>query len=78
MSIAPHFTVVSLTTQDSYSTKLIENIKVLCKVDKLVLLKDLKDSMVARYHHYLQHQGSMLLKEILCSAMYWKGMQHTI
>ena len=35
--------LVSLTTQDGYSTKLVENIKVLCKDGKLVIPKDLQD-----------------------------------
>ena len=70
--------LVALTTQDGYSTKLVENIKVLCKDGKLVIPKDLQDRAVAWYHHYLQHPGSTRLKETLRSAMYWKGMRHTI
>ena len=35
--------LVALTTQDGYSTKLVENIKVLCKDGKLVIPKDLHD-----------------------------------
>ena len=70
--------LVSLTTQDGYSTELVENIKVLCKDGKLVIPKDLQDQAVAWYHHYLQHPGSTRLEETLRSAMYWKGMQHTI
>ncbi len=45
--------LVTLTTQDGNSTKLVENIKVLCKDDKLVIPKDLQDRVVAWYHHYL-------------------------
>ena len=33
--------LVALTTQDGYSTKLVENIKVLCKDGKLIIPKDL-------------------------------------
>ena len=62
--------LVALTTQDGYSTTLVENIKVLCKNGKLVIPKDFQDQVVAWYHHYLQHPGSMRLEEILCSAMY--------
>ncbi len=69
---------VALTTQDGYSTELVENIKVLCKDGKFVIPKDLQDQPVAWYHHYLQHLGSTCLKETLCSAMHWKGMRHTI
>ncbi len=64
----------ALTTQDGYSTNLVENIKVLCTDDKLIIPKDLQDRVVTWYHHYLQHLGLMCLKETLCSAMYWKGM----
>ncbi len=32
--------LVSLTTQDGYSTKLVENIKVLCKDGKVIIPKD--------------------------------------
>ena len=35
--------LVALTTQDGYSTKLVENSKVLCKDGKLVIPKDLQD-----------------------------------
>ena len=35
--------LVALTTQDGYSTKLVENIKVLCKDGKLIIPKDLQD-----------------------------------
>ncbi len=35
--------LVMLTTQDGYSTKLVENIKVLCKDGKLIIPKDLQD-----------------------------------
>ncbi len=70
--------LVALTTQDGYSTRLVENIKVLCKDGKLVIPKNLQYQVVAWYHHYLQHPGSTCLKETLFSAMYWKGMQHTM
>ena len=35
--------LVALTTQDGYSTKLVENIKVQCKDGKLVIPKDLQN-----------------------------------
>ena len=62
--------LVASTTQDGYSTELVENIKVLCKDGKLVIPNDLQDRAVAWYHHYLQHPGSTHLEETLCSAMY--------
>ncbi len=66
--------IARLTTEDGYTTELVENIKFLCKDDKLVIPKDLQDQAVAWYHHYLQHSGSTHLEETLCSALYWKGM----
>ena len=42
--------LVTLTTQDGYSTKLAENIKVLCKDGKLIIPKDLHHRAVAWYH----------------------------
>ena len=70
--------LVTLTKQDGYFTELVENIKVQYKDGKLIIPKDLQDQAVAWYHHYLQHPGSTHLEETLCSAMYWKGMRHTI
>ena len=69
--------LAKLITEEGYTTQLFENIKVLCKDGKLVIPKDLQDQAVAWYHHYLQHPGSTYLKETLCSAMYWKGIQNT-
>ncbi len=42
---------VTMITQDGYSIKLVERIKVLCKDGKLVIPKDLQDRAVAWYHH---------------------------
>ncbi len=42
--------LVTLTKQDGYSTKLVDDIKVLCKDSKLVISKDLQDQAVAWYH----------------------------
>ncbi len=39
--------LVALTTQDGYSTKLVEYIKVLCKDGKLIISKDLQDQAIA-------------------------------
>ncbi len=44
--------LLKMTTQDGYSTKLVENITVLCKDGKLVIPKDLQDQAVAWYHTY--------------------------
>jgi hypothetical protein len=60
------------------SFQLIEDTKVLCKEDKLVIPASLQHRAVSWYHHYLQHPGHSRLEETLRSMMYWKGMQHTI
>ena len=49
--------LMKLTTEEGYTTQLVENIKVLCKDGKLVIPKDLQDRVAAWYHHYLQHPG---------------------
>ena len=68
----------ALAAKDKYTMKLVENTKVLCKDDKLVIPAALHHRAVSWYHHYLQHPGSTCLEETLCIAMYWKGMRHTI
>jgi hypothetical protein len=70
-------TMRRLKHQSGYAIQLVQNSMILCKDGKLTP-KDLQDRAVAWYHHYLQHPGSTHLKETLCSAMNWKGMQHTI
>ena len=66
-----------MTDKYGYTTQLVENTKVLCKDDKMVIPKSLQKRAVAWYHHYLQPPGSMRLKETLCLSMYWKGLQKT-
>ncbi len=61
--------------------QLIEDTKVLCKNDKLIIPiipVSLQDRAVSWYHHYLQHPGHSHLKETLRSVMYLKGMLNTI
>jgi hypothetical protein len=60
------------------SFQFIEDTKVLCKEDKLVIPASLQHRAVSWYHHYLQHPGHSRLEETLRSVMYWKGMRHTI
>jgi hypothetical protein len=57
---------------------LIEDIKVLCKNGKLMILASLRHRTVSWYHHYLQHPGHSYLEETMRSVMYWKGMCNTI
>ena len=66
------------TPEKGMSFQLIEDTKVLCKEDKLVIPASLQHRAVSWYHHYLQHPGHSRLEETLRSVMYWKGMRHTI
>ncbi len=54
--------------------QLIENTKVLCKDNKLIIPASLQHKAVSWYHHYLQHPGHLCRKERMRSMMYWKGM----
>ncbi len=58
--------------------QLIEDTKVLCKNDKLIIPASLWHRAVSWYHHYLQHPGHLHLEETMRSMMYWKGMHNTI
>ena len=66
------------TAKHGYTTKLVENTKVLCKNDKMVIPKSLQKRSVAWYHHYLQHPRTTCLEETLCFLMYWKGLRKTV
>ena len=68
----------SLKTNKTYDYKLVENIKVLCKNDKLVIPKPLQRRAVGWYHHYLQHPGHTRLEETIKAVMYWTGMRDTV
>jgi hypothetical protein len=57
---------------------LIEDTKVLCKNDKLIIPASLRHSAVSWYHHYLQHPAHSCLEETMRSMMYWKSMHNTI
>eukprot|EP00804_Cyclotella_cryptica_P009743 CCRYP_011229-RA/>CCRYP_011229-RA protein AED:0.34 eAED:0.17 QI:0/0/0/0.66/0/0/3/0/294 len=63
---------------DNYTSESIENTKVLCKDDKLVIPKELQYRTVELYHHYLQHPGITRLEETILAAMYWIGMHRTV
>jgi hypothetical protein len=68
---------LNLLTQaekEGYSTQLVEDVSVLCKVNKLVIPKCLQHRTVAWYHRYLQHPRNKCLEETLCILMYWKGL----
>ncbi len=58
--------------------KLIENTTCVYKDGRLVVPKPLQVHAVKWYHHYLQHPGHTHLKEMMDTAMYWKGLRTTI
>eukprot|EP00804_Cyclotella_cryptica_P022407 CCRYP_020046-RA/>CCRYP_020046-RA protein AED:0.36 eAED:0.33 QI:0/0/0/1/0/0/2/0/216 len=43
----------------------------------MIIPKSLQHHAVAWFHHYLQHPGTMRLKETLLLSMYWKGLRTT-
>ena len=45
------------TPKKGMSFQLIEDTKVLCKEDKLIIPASLQHRAVSWYHHYLQHSG---------------------
>ena len=45
----------ALKKEDKYENQLVENTEVLCKDEKLVILKSLQHRTVSRYYHYLKH-----------------------
>jgi hypothetical protein len=66
------------TPERGMSFQLIEDTKVLCKENKMVIPASLQHRVVSWYHNYLQHPGHSRLEETMRSVMYWKGMQRTI
>jgi hypothetical protein len=65
------------TPEEDVCFQLIEDTKVLCMNDKLLIPASLQHRAVSWYHHYLQHPGHLHLKEMR-SVMYWKCMHNTI
>ena len=51
------------TPEKGMSFQLIENTKVLCKEDKMIIPASLQHRAVSWYHHYLQHPGHSRLEE---------------
>ncbi len=51
------------TPEKVMSFQLIENTKVLCKDNKLIITASLQHRAISWYHHYLQHLGHSRLKE---------------
>jgi hypothetical protein len=73
-----YFKTNAKTPKEGISFQLIEDTKVLCKNDKLIIPASLCHRAVSWYHHYLHHPGNSCLEETTRSMMYWKGMRHTI
>jgi hypothetical protein len=64
-----------MTPEKRLSFQLIENTKVICKEDKLIIPASLQHRAVSWYHHYLQHPGHSRLEETMRSVMYWKDVR---
>ena len=48
-----------------YEFQIIEEIRVLCKDEKLIIPHSLQHRAVSWYHHYLQHPGYSRLEETM-------------
>jgi hypothetical protein len=53
------------TPKEDICFQLIEDTKVLCKNDKLIIPASLRHRAVSWYHHYHQHPGHLHLKETM-------------
>jgi hypothetical protein len=58
--------------------RLVDDMYVVCKDGKMMILKPLQRRAVFWYHHYLQHPGHTQLEETIKATMYWKGMRTTL
>jgi hypothetical protein len=57
------------TPKEDIRFQLIEDTKVLCKNDKLIIPASLQHWAVSWYHHYLQHPGHSRVEETMRSVM---------
>ncbi len=73
-----YFKENAIIPQRDRGIHLIEDTKVLCKNEQVIIPTSLRHRAVSWYHHYLQHPGHSRLKETMRSVMYWKGMCTTI
>ncbi len=73
-----YFKKNSIMPQKDMGIQLIEDTKVLCKNEKVIIPTSLHQWAVKWYHHYLQHPGHSRLEETMRSVTYWKGMRTTI
>ncbi len=68
----------AIMPQKDIGLHLIEDTKVLCKHEKVMIPTSLRHRAVSWYHHYLQHPGHSRLEEMMRSVLYWKGMYTTL
>jgi hypothetical protein len=73
-----YFKKHAIMPQKDIGLHVIEDTKVLCKNEKVIIPTSLWHRAVSWYHNYLQHPGHSRLKETMRSVMYWKGMRTTI
>jgi hypothetical protein len=73
-----HLFKCNVVIDQGLEIKLIENTTCVCKDGQLVIPKPLQRRAVKWYHHYLQYPGHTRLKDMMNTAMYWKGMRTTI
>jgi hypothetical protein len=58
------------TPENGMSFQPIENTKLLCKDNELIIPASLQHRAVRRYHHYLWHPGHLRREETMKSVMY--------
>jgi hypothetical protein len=73
-----YYTQNAETPKEDVRFQLIEDTKLLCKNDKLIIPASLQHRAVSWYHHYLLHPGHLCLELMLRSMMYLKGMRNTV
>ncbi len=73
-----YFKKNAIMSHKDMGIQLIEDTKVPCKNEKVIIPTSLCQRAVKCYHHYLQHPGQLCLEEMMRSVMYWKGMRTTI
>ena len=52
-------------TKKGYAFHIVEEIRVLCKDERLIIPQSLQHRAVSWYHHYLQHPGHSRLEETM-------------
>ena len=73
-----YFKKNAIKTKEDVHFHHIEDTKVQCKNEKLIISASLRHRAISWYHLYLQHPGHSRLKETMTSVMYWKDIHNTI